>query len=99
MSRQILEAIVGKFVEKGIDEDLILEFVEVVGKLALIIPGSYVLYRLDDIDPDDNMILAAAQEGGADYIVSLDAKHLLPLKHHKGTQIVDPKLFLRVIDR
>ncbi|MCA9818339.1 MAG: putative toxin-antitoxin system toxin component, PIN family [Candidatus Obscuribacterales bacterium] len=99
MSRQILEEIVGKFVEKGIDEDLILEFVEVVGKLALIIPGSYVLYRLDDIDPDDNMILAAAQEGGADYIVSLDAKHLLPLKHHKGTQIVDPKLFLRVIDR
>lgn len=89
MSRQILEEIVGKFVEKGIDEDLILEFVEVVGKLALIIPGSYVL----------SINLAAAQEGGADYIVSLDAKHLLPLKHHKGTQIVDPKLFLRVIDR
>ena len=98
MSRQILEEIVGKFVEKGIDENLILEFVEVVGKVALIIPGSYIVYRLDDIDPDDNMILAAAQEGKADYIVSLDAKHLLQLKHHKGTQIVEPELFLRALD-
>ena len=99
MSRQILEEIVGVFVEKEVDEDLILEFVEAVGKLALTIPGSYVVYRLDNVDPDDNMILAAAQEGEADYIVSLDAKHLLPLKHHKGTQIVEPELFLRALDR
>lgn len=98
MSRQILEEVVGKFVEKGIDEDLILEFVETVGRIALLIPGSYVVYRLDDIDPDDNMILAAAQESEADYIVSLDAKHLLALKHHRGTQIVEPELFLRALD-
>lgn len=98
MSRQILEEVVGKFVEKGIDEDLILEFVETVGRIALLIPGSYVVYRLDDIDPDDNMILAAAQEAGADFIVSLDAKHLLALKHHRGTQIVEPELFLRALD-
>lgn len=45
------------------------------------------------------MLLAAAQEGNADYLVSLDAKHLLPLKHHRGTQIVSPDLFLKVLNK
>ena len=98
MSRPLLEEIVAKFIEKGIEEGLILSFVEVVGKIALNIPGAYVVYRLDEIDKDDNILLAAAQEGQADYLVSLDAKHLLPLKHHRGTQIVNPALFLRALD-
>lgn len=97
MSQQILEEIVAKLIEKGIDEARILEFIEVTGKLALNIPGAYVVYRLDDVDPSDNMFLAAAQEGGADYLVTLDAQHLLPLKHHKGTQIVKPALFIRAL--
>lgn len=99
MTRQILEEIVAKFLEKGIDENRILEFITVVGKIALFLPGNYVVYRLDDVDSDDNMLLAAVQEGSADYLVSLDAKHILPLKHHKGTQIVNPMLFIRVLDR
>lgn len=98
MSRQILEEIVAKFIEKGIDDERILEFAQVVGKVALNIPGVHVVYRLDDVDPDDNMPLAAAQEAGADYLVSLDARHLLPLKHHKGTQIVEPALLIRALD-
>jgi len=76
MSNQILEEIAAKFIDKGIDEERILEFVRTVGRLALNVPGNYVVYRLDDIDPDDNMLLAAAQEGSADYLVSLDARHL-----------------------
>lgn len=99
MSRQILEEIAAKFIEKGIDEGRILEFITSVGKLALNVPGNYVAYRLDNIDPDDNMLLAAAQEGSADFLVSLDAKLLLPLKHHMGTQIVNPILFIRMMDR
>lgn len=97
MSRQILEEIAAKFLEKGIPEDQIIEFIRTVGEIALFIPGAYVVYKLDDIDPDDNMLLAAAQEGQADYLVSLDAKHILPLKHHGKTQIVSPALFLRVL--
>ena len=97
MSRQILEEIVAKFIEKRIPDDMILEFVRTVGQLALNIPGAYVVYRLDDVDPKDNMFLAAAQESGADYLVSLDTQHLLPLKHHKGTQIVNPALFVRAL--
>lgn len=99
MSRQILEEIVAKFIEKGISEDRILEFVKAIGSLALNVPGNYVVYRLDDVDPDDNMLLAAAQEGGADYLVSLDAKHVLPLKYHHGTQIVTPTIFISILNR
>jgi predicted nucleic acid-binding protein len=99
MSRQILEEIVATFIQKGIDEERILEFVRVVGLLALQLPGNYAVYRLDHVDPKDNMLLAAALEGSADYLVSLDARHVLPLKHYKGTQIVDPGLFLRFLDR
>ena len=99
MSRQILEEIAAKFIEKGIDEGRVLEFITAVGKLALNVPGNYVVYRLDKIDPDDNMFLAAAQEGSADFLVSLDAQHLLPLKQHMGSQIVNPPLFIRMLER
>ncbi|MBI4532691.1 MAG: putative toxin-antitoxin system toxin component, PIN family [Candidatus Melainabacteria bacterium] len=99
MSSQILEEIAAKFIDKEIEEERIVEFITAVGRLALNVPGSYVVYRLDNIDPDDNMLLSAAQEASADYLVSLDAKHLLPLKHHKGTQILNPTLFIRILDR
>jgi predicted nucleic acid-binding protein len=43
------------------------------------------------------MFLAAAYEIGADYLVSLDKKHILPLKHDHYTQILSPDLFLQVL--
>jgi uncharacterized protein len=98
ISRQILEEIAAKFIELGISDECVLEFVTFVATTALMTPGHVTVYRLDKIDPDDNMLLAAAQEGQADYLVSLDGKHLLPLKHHYRTQIVLPYLFIRALD-
>lgn len=40
------------------------------------IEGAYCVTNLDKIDPNDNMFLAVAYEGKADYLVSLD-NHLL----------------------
>ena len=99
MSRPILEEITATLLAKGIDEAAVLEFITTIGKLALFVPASLIVYRLDDIDPDDNKFLSAAQESQADFLVSLDAKHLLPLKHHRGTQILNPALFIRILDR
>lgn len=99
MSRPILEEITATLLEKSIAETTVLEFVSVVGKLALFVPANLIVYRLDKIDPDDNKFLSAAQESQADFLVSLDAKHLLPLKHHYKTQIVNPSLFIRIFDR
>ncbi|HJZ05315.1 putative toxin-antitoxin system toxin component, PIN family [Candidatus Amesbacteria bacterium RIFCSPHIGHO2_01_FULL_48_32] len=45
-------------------------------------------------DPTDNKILACAQAANADYIVTGDKKHLLPLKKFKGIPILSPRDFL-----
>ncbi|HEX9722189.1 MAG TPA: putative toxin-antitoxin system toxin component, PIN family [Candidatus Paceibacterota bacterium] len=47
-------------------------------------------------DPPDNRILECAVEGKADYIVSGDTKHLLPLKKYRGVKIVSPAEFLEI---
>ena len=47
-------------------------------------------------DPPDNLVLACAVEGGADYLVSGN-KHLLNLKQHRGVKIVTPAQFLEIL--
>jgi len=49
-------------------------------------------------DPKDNMFIACALEGEADYIISGD-DHLLRLKHYRGVQIVDALSFLKVLGK
>lgn len=45
-------------------------------------------------DPEDDIVLACAVHGAADYIVSGDKKHLLILQQCEGKQIVSPSVFL-----
>ncbi|MBI5653575.1 MAG: putative toxin-antitoxin system toxin component, PIN family [Chloroflexi bacterium] len=47
-------------------------------------------------DPPDNIVLACAVEGGADYLVSGNL-HLLDLKQHRGVKIVTPAQFLEIL--
>ena len=47
----------------------------------------------------DNRILEAALEGGVDYIVTGDKKHLLSLKEFKGIPIVTPTQFMKIMLR
>lgn len=46
------------------------------------------------VDPDDEMVLECALAAGADFIVSGDKRHLLPLKAFRGILIVSPADFL-----
>jgi uncharacterized protein len=46
-------------------------------------------------DPGDEMILECALAAEADYIVSGDKKHLLPLRHFRDIPIVSPSEFLQ----
>ncbi len=48
-------------------------------------------------DPPDNIVLACAVEGKADYLVSGNL-HLLDLKQHRGVKIVTPAQFLEIIN-
>jgi putative PIN family toxin of toxin-antitoxin system len=46
-------------------------------------------------DPGDEMVLECALAAEADYIVSGDKKHLLPLRQFRDIPIVNPSDFLR----
>lgn len=46
-------------------------------------------------DPADEMVLECALAGEADFIVSGDKKHLLPLGHFRDIWIVSPTEFVR----
>jgi len=97
MSPQILRELVATLIEKNIGDAELIEFTTIIAKIALHIPGAYESTKLDAIDVDDNKFLAAAYESDADYLVSLDSKHMLPLKFFHGTQIVAPHLLLRAM--
>jgi putative PIN family toxin of toxin-antitoxin system len=67
------------------------EFITMILERADITKGLYEVKKIKE-DPTDNMFLACAMEGKADYIVSRDL-HLRNLKHYRKIQIVDPKTF------
>lgn len=48
-------------------------------------------------DPSDNRILECAISAKADFVVSGDKKHLLPLKKFRGIPIYSPQEFLREV--
>jgi len=48
-------------------------------------------------DPPDNVVLACAVGGQADYLVSGNL-HLLDLKHHRGVKMVTPAQFLEILN-
>ena len=76
-------------------EEDIAEFLGLLLEQAAMLPGTYGVQKIDK-DPSDDMFLAAALEGQADYIVSRDP-HLLNLKHFHTIQIVDVAAFVRVV--
>jgi putative PIN family toxin of toxin-antitoxin system len=97
ISPQLLEELVEKLLLKNIDRNDIKDILRAIFYTAIKIQGIYQATLLDQVDPNDNMFLAAAYEIGADYLVSLDKKHILPLKHYHHTQILSPNLFLQVL--
>jgi len=78
-------------------EDAIAEFVGLLLERAEVTPGQYHVQQIAK-DPSDDMFLACALEGHADYIVSRDP-HLLNLKHFQGIQIVEVKSLVERVRR
>lgn len=98
MAPQLLRELVVKLIQKKVPQADIEDLVTLIGEAAINIPGAYEGTHLDDIDPDDNMFLAAAYEAKVDYLVSLDKEHLLLLKHYHGTQILTSVLFMSLLN-
>jgi putative PIN family toxin of toxin-antitoxin system len=62
------------------------------------IPGIRTAHGAVPADPKDDMIVAAALESGASYIISED-KHLLDLGDYQGTKILNGEEFEAELDR
>ncbi|MHB9072417.1 MAG: putative toxin-antitoxin system toxin component, PIN family [Desulfobaccales bacterium] len=65
-------------------------------KVAVWTPGDLTVEAVA-ADPSDDMVLAGAVEGSADFIVSGD-HHLLDLKNYQGIKIVNPARFLELME-
>lgn len=61
----------------------------------IITPGELEVNEIEN-DPDDNIYLACAAEGAADYIVSGDS-HLQDLITYQGIPIVTPRRFWEIL--
>lgn len=48
-------------------------------------------------DPEDDFLLALAQEGKADYLVTGDKSGLLSLVRHEGTRIISAREFVELL--
>ena len=68
------------------------EFIGMILERAMLTKGRYSLRKIKE-DPSDDMFLACALEGKADFIVSRDP-HLRNLKRFQGIEIVDVKSFV-----
>lgn len=69
--------------------------------LLIMVKGSIVatIIEIPEIiaeDPNDNVVLATALEGEAEYIISGD-KHLLRLREHRGIRIVSVREMLEIL--
>jgi len=92
-SDAILAEVIRVLLERGVADSLVEDFITALHLQALVTDGLYIVHRIEK-DPSDNIFLAAALEGRADYIVSLD-EHLLRLGWYQGIDIVRPAFFLR----
>jgi putative PIN family toxin of toxin-antitoxin system len=66
-------------------------------KYAVVTPGELAVREIED-DPADDMFLACAVEGAADYIVTGD-RHLLDVGTYRGVSIVGPRSFLVLLEQ
>lgn len=66
-------------------------------KAAEIYVDPSVHQRIVTADPDDDIFIACAVAGDADYIVSGD-KHLLKIGEHRGIRILQPAVFLALLN-
>jgi putative PIN family toxin of toxin-antitoxin system len=101
-----IETCISSFILKELEETLKKDFSwdrdqikhtieKIKAKTFLIQPKNKVSVIKEN--DDDNRVLECAIEGKAQYLISGDTKHLLPLKEYRGTKILSPAEFLKLL--
>ena len=81
----------------GWSEERIDEYVGGLKDMATVTPGLMAIAAVPG-DPDDDVLIACALEGQAQYLVTGD-QHLLGLGRYEGIQIVTPAVFWQQLER
>ena len=94
LSPFILEEVAGVLVRKfGWTDERSSQALRVIGDVATVIEPPRLPETIEG-GHADNRILACAAAATADYLVTGDRRHLLPLKEHGGASILNAPRFL-----
>ena len=97
LSLFILEEVAGVLVRKfGWDEVRTAEAIRVIENAATVIAPPRLPEVIEGGHPD-NLVLDCAAAASAEYLITGDRRHLLPLGDHQGTRIVNAPRFLSVL--
>lgn len=94
---QIAKELLEKLTERGLPEEAINEQISVLARSAewVIVPDEKIEVLLSD--PDDNVVVACAVEGGANYLVTYDPHFDSLQEDYRGIKIVKAIPFLEVL--
>lgn len=95
VSDALLEEVAEKLVERGIEQERVIEFLTLIGRLAewVDVPPEAVSSVIAE-DPDDDHILACAVVGKADYLVSYDPHFESLGEEYQGVKVTKALPFL-----
>ncbi len=98
VSHAILEEVIEKFDQRGIDQALTLELVSfILADAEYIVTSDEALPALIVDDPDDDLILACAMAGNAGYLVTYDPHFDYLGGKFQGIRVLDGLHFLYVV--
>ncbi len=98
LSPFILEEVAGVLGRKfGWDEELASQALRALGDAATVIEPRRLPEVIGSGHPD-NRVLECVVEASADYLVTGDRRHLLPLREHRGTRILNAPRFLQALE-
>ena len=97
LSPFILHEVRGVLVRKFGWEETISDHAIVMLRDSATIVEPRQLPQVVEYNEGDNRILACAMESNAEYLVTGDRRHLLPLGEHLGTKIVNAPRFLSTL--
>ena len=91
----ILDEVEGVLIQKfGWPRDSAHEAGQLMRSMAVVVVDPEEAIAIIKENDDDNRILECAVEGKADFLVTGDKEHLLPLRNFRGIRIVSPAAFL-----
>ena len=97
LSLFILEEVAGVLVRKfGWDDERTAQAIRTLENAATVTEPPRLEEVVEGGHPD-NRVLECALAAGADYLVTGDRRHLLPLEEHQGARIVNAPRFLSLL--